>query len=119
MQTARREELASMHKVSLERSPVEQCDERETIGTKWIDNNKGDGDRFEIRSRLVATDLKGSCSQDVHLARRRLQCDTTIGSRATLVELDDAESKQADSYKRTFIDISPSRRRVFVELLPA
>ena len=44
----------------------------------------------------------------------------TVGSKATLDELG---SKQAESYKLTFIDISgahlysPSRRRVFVELL--
>ena len=37
------------------------------IGTN-IDTNRGDGDRLEIRSRLVATELEGSLSQDGHLA---------------------------------------------------
>ena len=31
---------------------------------------------------------EGTSSQGGHLARRRLQCDTTVGSRATLAELD-------------------------------
>ena len=40
---------------------VEQCRSEtnaKPIGTKWVDINKGDGDRVEIRSRPVATALK-------------------------------------------------------------
>ena len=59
---------------------------RNPIGTKWIDINKGNGHRVEIRSRLLTTELK---VHQVNLARQRLRCDSTIGSRTTLEELDD------------------------------
>ena len=42
-----------------------------------LTSTKAIGDRVEIRSRLVATELKV------------LQCDSSVGNRATLDELDD------------------------------
>ena len=45
----------------LARSPFEQCwlgTNPKPIGTKWIAINKGDGDRVETRSQLVATEPK-------------------------------------------------------------
>ena len=89
VQITRREELELMDKLAvLQVVPVKQCwseTNAKPIGTKWIDINQGDGNRVEFRSRLVATEPGKNGS----LVRRRLQCDTTIGRRATLDEVDD------------------------------
>ena len=45
MQIARREELEFLDKLA---------GWKEVLGAKWIDIDKGDGDRVEIRSWLVA-----------------------------------------------------------------
>ena len=62
VQTARREELEFIETLAvLKEVPVEQRwleTNAKAIGTKWIDINKGDGDRVEIRSTLVAEELK-------------------------------------------------------------
>ena len=52
--------------------PAEQCwsdTYAEPFGTKWIDINKGDGDRVEVRSRLEATEMK------VHQVKMGTLCD--------------------------------------------
>ena len=63
VQTARREELEFMDQLAvLRKVSVELCwseTDAKPIGTMWLDINKGDGDRGFIRSRLVATELKG------------------------------------------------------------
>ena len=59
---AKREALEFLDNLAvLEEVPVGQCGletNAKPIGKKWIDINKGDGDRVEIRSRLMATELK-------------------------------------------------------------
>ena len=79
---------------------------------------------FEIRSRLVATELKD------HQVKIGLLCDDIFSATPPLeavrllMSLVTTESKQAKSHKLMFIDMSrahfhsPSRRRVFVELPP-
>ena len=62
------------------RNPLEQSGSSST---------KGDGHRVEIRSRFPLNTTEGSPGQCGHLARQRLQCDSTIGRRTTLDELDD------------------------------
>ena len=94
------------------------------IGTKRVDTTEGDGDRVDIRSNLVATELKihqekiGILRDDVFSATPPVEAGRLLRSLMT------TESKQAKSHKLMFIDISsahffsPSRRRVCVELLP-
>ena len=90
------------------------------IETKWIDINKGDGDRVEIRSRHVATQLKmhpvkvGILPDDVSSATPPLEADLMLMT----------ENKQSKKYKLMLVDLSranfhsPARRRVFLKLLP-
>ena len=54
---ARREELEFMDKLNvMTEVPVEQCwleTNAKPIGTKWIDINKGDGEKIVVRSRFL------------------------------------------------------------------
>ena len=72
MKAARMEELDFLDKLKvLQEVPLEQCwleTNQKPVGTKWLDLNKGDGERVEIRSRLVATELKGAPGQGGHHA---------------------------------------------------
>ena len=64
VQIARREELGSMGELAVSKEvSFEQCRSETNAkpnGTKWIDIKKGDGDRVEIRSRLVASHFGSS-----------------------------------------------------------
>ena len=73
---------------------------------KWIDINKGDGDRVESMSRLLATELK------VHQVKMGILRDDVFFSLTSqletvrlLMKLTMIESKQAKSYKLMFGDI--------------
>ena len=93
---------------------------RGPIETKWIDINKGVGDRVEIRSRHAATQLK------MHLVKVGILPDDVSSAtpplEAVLTRM--TENTQSKKYKLMFVDISranfhpPARRRVFVKLLP-
>ena len=70
-------------------------DERETHGTKRVDTTEGDEDRVDIRSHLVATELKvhqvkiGILRDDVFSATPPLEAGQLLRSLLT------TESKQA------------------------
>ena len=58
------------HKVYI-KIPIEECwrvTGRGPIGTKWIDNNKGDKVHPEYRSRLVAQEIKMDKRNDLFAA---------------------------------------------------
>ena len=125
---ARTEELEFMDRLGvMTEVPVEQCwleTNAKPVGTKWVDIDKGDGERVEVRSRLVAMELK---SQQVRAGISRddvFSATPPLEAGRLLLRLMMTERKEAKKYKMMFIDISrahfhsPARRRLFVELAP-
>ena len=54
--------------------PLRECFERtgkKPIGVKWVDINKGDEEKPEYRSRLVAKEIKKGTKGRICLRRRR------------------------------------------------
>ena len=67
-------ELAK-HK-AYEKVPIAECWNRtglEPIGTRWVDINKGDDDKSDYRSRLVAQELNTSKRKDFFAATPPLE----------------------------------------------
>ena len=75
---ARQEEIGYIHKMKLyTKVPVAECYERSKkgpISVRWIDINKGDAERPNYRSRLVAREI------NTHKRDDPLRGSTTIGS---------------------------------------
>ena len=107
--------------------PIEQCwleTNAKPVGTKWVDINKGDDDRVELRARLVAMELK---SQQVRAGISRddvFSATPPLEAVRLLLSMMMTEKKVVKRYKMMFIDISrahfhsPARRRLYVELAP-
>ena len=105
VQIARRVELEFMDKLAaLKEGRVEQCwseTNAKPFGTKWIDISKGDGDRVEIRSRLVATDLKVRQGQMGVLPDDVFNATPPLDALRFLMTLMMTESMQDRSYKNS------------------
>ena len=71
-----------------------------SFGTKWIDINQGDGDRVEIRSKLVATELK--VQQFKMGILRDDGSSATPSLEAVCLLMLYAEQEQSDQVKQTF-----------------
>ena len=125
---ARTEELEFMDKLDvMTEVPLEQCwleTNAKPVGTKWVDINKGDDARVELRARLVAMELK---SQQVRAGISRddvFSATPPLEAVRLLLSMMMTEKKVAKRYKMMFIDISrahfhsPARRRLYVELAP-
>eukprot|EP00435_Cladocopium_sp_Y103_P063045 s567_g24.t1 len=105
-----------------------------TVGTRWIDINKGDTHRMKLRSRIVAQELRRKPSQagmpeshwtDFFAAMPPLSAMKALFALATTSRVPDATGKlQAMPQDKVlmFLDIkkahfwAPARRRILVEL---
>ena len=104
--------------------PLEQCwleTNAKPVGPKWVDINKGDDARVELRARLVAMELK---SQQVRAGISRddvFSATPPLEAVRLLLSMMMTEKKVVKRYKMMFIDISrahfhsPARRRLYVE----
>ncbi len=124
---ARAEELTLIDKLGVwVEVPEAQCYQstgRAPISTRWVDINKGDDERVEIRSRLVARELKaqqqreGQTRDDVFSATPPHEGIRLLFSLAMTED-------GVDDKKMIFIDISrahfhsPARREIYVALPP-
>ena len=104
---ARTEELEFMDKLGvMTEVPLGQCwleTNAKPVGTKWVDINKGDDDRVEVRSRLVAMELK---SQQVRAGISRddvFSATPPLEAVRLLLIMMMTEKKVARKYKFTFI----------------
>ena len=69
---ARKEEMKEVRKHDVyTKAPLQEC--WEPIGTRWVDVNKGDKVHTEIRSRLVAQDIKTNKREDLFAATPPLE----------------------------------------------
>jgi hypothetical protein len=66
VRAVRGEELEVIEKMKVWKIvPLETCWQetgKKPIGTKWVDVNKGDRDNMQIRSRLVAKELRATAT---------------------------------------------------------
>ena len=74
---ARKEEMKEFNKHEVYvKVPLQECwDEtgKEQIGTRWVDANKGDKVHPEVRSRLVAQEIKRDRREDLFAATPPLE----------------------------------------------
>ena len=127
VRAGREEELKYMDDMKvLQEVPESLCWEEtkaKPIPVKWVDVNKGDEARPEIRCRLVAKELK-SAQQKAGIFRDDVFSATPPQEGVKMLFSRMMSRKRGDCRKRKlmFIDISrahfhsPARRRVFVQL---
>ena len=69
---ARRLEMEFFDKIKVyEYKSVDECWEvigKGPIGTRWVDTNKGDKDKPDVRSRLVAQEINTYADDDLYAA---------------------------------------------------
>ena len=121
VEEARREELAvfKAHQVC-EKNPIQRClDEtgKQPIGIKWNDTNKGDEERQDYRSRLVAKEIKRSNLDEMFAATPPLEAQKMLMSLAM-----PQNKRRGPPLKLLFIDVkradvhADARRPVFIRL---
>ena len=125
---ARVEEMGEFAKHQVyEKVPTEEC-WRETgaapIGTRWVDVNKGDDDKPEYRSRLVAKEIKTNKREDLFAATPPLEALKILLSLAVTEGIGYQPGGKLQGCKLDFIDVrrayfhANARRKVYVELPP-
>ena len=105
--------------------PVEECwrvTGKGPIGTRWIDVNKGDQENQELRSRLVAKEIKRDNRDDMFAATPPLEAKKALFSLAVTSEYGSRTSRRKNKKKLLFIDVrrayfyAAARRAVYVTL---
>ena len=120
---AREEEIKQVyaHKI-YDKVPEKECYDitgAAPVGTKWIDINKGDEDRYNIRSRLVAQEYSQGKLSTIFAATPPLEAKKALLSMAVTEGIGHGDGW---CYKLDFIDIkrayfyAPAKRDVYVRL---
>ena len=123
---ARKEEMATYyaHK-AYDKVPITESWEvtgKGPIGSRWIDINKGDDDKPEYRSRLVAKEINRSPSAEMFAATPPLEAKNMLFSMAVTDFAQNRAIKSKGIQKLLFIDVkrayfyAPARRPVYVTL---
>jgi hypothetical protein len=103
--------------------PLEECWKetgREPIGARWVDINKGDKEKPEYRSRLVAQEIKVDEREDLFAATPPLEAKKMLVS----IVASSRGMRDGKRMKLDFIDVrrayfhARARRRVYVRLPP-
>ena len=90
------------------------------IGVRWVGINKGDEERPEYRSRLVATELKTDKRDHLFAATPPLEAFKILISMAMTEGLGFQKGKEEQGMKMDFIDSkraylqAPTRRTLYV-----
>jgi hypothetical protein len=123
---AREEEMKEFTKHGVYmKVPLEECYEvtgKDPIGTKWIDTNKGDESNPEIRSRLVAQEIKRDKRDDLFAATPPLEAIKMLLSLAVTEGVGYTRNNERAGMKLEFIDVkrayfhAPAKRDVYVRL---
>ena len=125
---ARQEELGELKKHGVYRKvPLKECWEatgKEPIGTRWVDVNKGDEEKPDYRSRLVAQEIKRDRREDLFAATPPLEAKKLLFSLAVTQGVGHKTGDRRRGHKLDFIDVrrayfhARARRRVYVRLPP-
>ena len=123
---ARLDEIKQVHKHKVyTKVPIEECWTRTgkaPIKTKWVHINKGDEVNMELRSRLVAKEIKLDNRMDLFAATPPLEAKKILFSLAVADGIGYSEGHRKDGMKIDFIDISrayfqaDALRDVYVQL---
>ena len=117
---ARKEEIKGIHdfKVYL-KAPVAMCPKetgKRPIGTRWVDSNKGDKDKPNIRSRLVAQELNMYKCPELFAATPPVEFIRYLISRCASIQWSAAPTRiMVNDVKKAYFN-APATRRVFVAL---
>ena len=94
---------------------------KKPIGLKWIDSNKGDRRAFNVRSRLVCTEMRRKGMEAIFSATPPLESLRALVARAASEDPAHAPASR-DPYKMMLIDVSRAHfyadavRDVFIKL---
>ena len=125
VEKARAEEMAvfAEHEVYT-KVPIAECrhvTDKEPVGCKWLDINKGDEQSPEYRSRLVAQELKKDTREDLFAATPPLEAKKALFSLAATT-LARGRGSLPGVQKLLFVDVkrayfyAKARRAVYVKL---
>ena len=125
---ARLEEIGELGKHGVyEKVPISECWNRTgnpPIGTRWVDVNKGDDNKPDYRSRLVAQELNTCKREDLFAATPPLEAKKLLFSLAVTAGIGFSSQSKLQGYNLDFIDVrrayfhAPARRLVYVRLPP-
>ena len=105
--------------------PLDECWEvtgKGPIGTRWIDINKGDVKEPELRSRLVAKEIKRDNRDDMFAATPPLEAKKALFSLAVTSEYGKRTARRKHKKKLLLIDVrraylyAAAKRDVYVVL---
>ncbi len=105
--------------------PLSQCRGRtgkEPIGVRWVDVNKGDKVHPEIRSRLVAKEIKVVKREDLFAATPPLEAKKMLFLWAVTEGVGFGKGQRKEGIKLDFIDVrrayfhADAQREVYVQL---
>ena len=123
---ARKEQMNKyMQHNAYDKVPIEEAwkiSGKGPIGSRWIDINKGDDEKPEYRSRLVAKEINRSPSDDMFAATPPPEAKKMLFSMAVTEFANNRAVKFRGVQKLLFIDVkrayfyAPARRPVFVQL---
>ena len=126
VEKARLEELGEIAKHGVyEKVPLDECWKntgQPPIGTRWVDVNKGDDQKPDYRSRLVAQELNTQKREDLFAATPPLEAKMILLSLAVTEGVGYQPGCKTRGYKLDFIDVrrayfhATARRSVYVEL---
>ena len=117
---ARREEIKGIHDMRVYRKvPIKMClDEtgKRPIGTRWVDTNKGDKSKPNVRSRLVAQELNRFKQPELFAATPPVEYIRYLISRCASSQWSSKPSRiMINDVKKAYF-YAPATRRVFVAL---
>ena len=107
--------------------PVPRPKDKKVIGTRWVDTNKGDKLKPNLRSRLVAQELKRGSMEEYFAAMPPLSALRTLMTLAVTESSKDLNgnwTRKTDRQFLSFVDIkrahfcSKATRELYVELPP-
>jgi hypothetical protein len=123
---ARSEEMQEFHKHGVYRKvPISECWDstgKAPIGVRWVDINKGDKVHPELRSRLVAKEIKINKREDLFAATPPLEAKKSLFCFAVTEGIGYRRGARASGMKLDFIDVrrayfhAKARRNIYVQL---
>ena len=119
---ARMEEIRGIHQMKVYRKvPITMCmDEtgKRPIGTRWVDTNKGDRDKPNVRCRLVAQEINRFKCPELFAATPPMEFIRYLISRCASSQWGGKPSRiMTNDVKKAYFN-APATRRVFVALPP-
>ena len=122
VEAARKEKMETFKTQGVyEKVPIEMCWEEtgaDPIRTRWIDVNKGNAEKPDYRSRLVAQEIKKDTTEDIFAAAPPVEAEKML----IAIVRSGLGVKRGKRMKLDFIDVrrayfhTNARRRVFVRL---